>query len=238
MFFGKPPQLVLFVTMQMMFASFLSSKGGSVRLARAFTTTQHTASTITTRRVVAGSGSRLIANLNNANQQHRFKSSAGLKASVEEDLDQALSSFLKSEKKIEKKVELADVPPKREQAAHLEPVKLSDLLDATEDEEVDYNDPKFLNVKNPFWLEKGLDPRIIDILSEKGITQFTPVQAEAFLPIMKRKDVIGRSRTGTGKLILKGFAVAALLCLEEPFGNEIFLTLQTHTFFPLILVIF
>ena len=67
------------------------------------------------------------------------------------------------------------------------------------EEEVDYNDPKFLAVTNPFWVEKGLDPRIIDILSGKGITAFTPVQAEAFLPVMNRRDVIGRSRTGTGK---------------------------------------
>ena len=51
---------------------------------------------------------------------------------------------------------------------------------------------------NPFWIENGLHPRIIDILSGKGITAFTPVQGEAFLPIMKGRDVIGRSRTGTG----------------------------------------
>lgn len=57
---------------------------------------------------------------------------------------------------------------------------------------------------NPFWVEKGLDPRIIDILSEKGFTQFTPVQAEAFLPVMRRRDVIGRSRTGTGKTLAFG----------------------------------
>ena len=51
---------------------------------------------------------------------------------------------------------------------------------------------------NPFWIENGLHPRIIDILSGKGITAFTPVQGEAFLPIMKGRDVIGCSRTGTG----------------------------------------
>lgn len=52
---------------------------------------------------------------------------------------------------------------------------------------------------NPFWVENGLDARIIDILSGKGITAFTPVQGEAFLPVMKGRDVIGRSRTGTGE---------------------------------------
>jgi ATP-dependent RNA helicase DDX21 len=86
-----------------------------------------------------------------------------------------------------------------------------------EDEQVDYNDPKFLNIKNPFWVEKGLDPRIIDVLSEKGITQFTPVQAEAFLPVMKRRDVIGRSRTGTGKTLAFGLPTITRLVsfLEE-----------------------
>jgi len=71
-------------------------------------------------------------------------------------------------------------------------------------EEVDYNDPKFLSVTNPFWIEKGLDPKVIDILSNKGITSFTPVQGEAFLPVMNGRDVIGRSRTGTGKSIMRG----------------------------------
>lgn len=45
---------------------------------------------------------------------------------------------------------------------------------------------------------------VIDILSAKGITHLTPVQAEAFDPIMNRRDVIGRSRTGTGKTLAFG----------------------------------
>lgn len=45
---------------------------------------------------------------------------------------------------------------------------------------------------------------VIDVLSEKGITHFTPVQGEAFDPIMAGRDVIGRSRTGTGKTLAFG----------------------------------
>ena len=82
--------------------------------------------------------------------------------------------------------------------------KRNALASAMKEEEINYNDPKFLNIKNPFWIESGLDARIIDILSEKGITQFTPVQAEAFLPVKRRRDVIGRSRTGTGKTLAFG----------------------------------
>lgn len=45
---------------------------------------------------------------------------------------------------------------------------------------------------------------MIDVLSEKGIVQFTPVQGEAFGPIVSGRDVIGRSRTGTGKTLAFG----------------------------------
>jgi len=41
-------------------------------------------------------------------------------------------------------------------------------------------------------------------LSAKGITRFTPVQAEAFDPVLAGRDVIGRSRTGTGKTLAMG----------------------------------
>lgn len=49
-----------------------------------------------------------------------------------------------------------------------------------------------------------MSQEIIDILSEKGITRFTPVQGEAFDPILAGRDVIGRSRTGTGKTLAFG----------------------------------
>ncbi|OEU08954.1 DEAD-domain-containing protein, partial [Fragilariopsis cylindrus CCMP1102] len=49
-----------------------------------------------------------------------------------------------------------------------------------------------------------LDQNVIDVLSGKGITHFTPVQGEAFDPILAGRDVIGRSRTGTGKTLAFG----------------------------------
>lgn len=57
---------------------------------------------------------------------------------------------------------------------------------------------------NPLWQQAGLDPRIVDILHEKGISHFTPVQGEAFEPVLSGRDVIGRSRTGTGKTLAFG----------------------------------
>jgi superfamily II DNA/RNA helicase len=60
---------------------------------------------------------------------------------------------------------------------------------------------------------------VIDILSERGITKFTPVQAEAFDPILAGRDVIGRSRTGTGKTLAFGLpAMTRLLPLLEAKG--------------------
>jgi ATP-dependent RNA helicase DDX21 len=49
-----------------------------------------------------------------------------------------------------------------------------------------------------------LDQQVIDVLSEKGIVRFTPVQGEAFDPVVAGRDVIGRSRTGTGKTLAFG----------------------------------
>ena len=57
---------------------------------------------------------------------------------------------------------------------------------------------------NPRWVQAGLDQGVIDILSGRGITKFTPVQGEAFDPIVAGRDVIGRSRTGTGKTLAFG----------------------------------
>ena len=82
-------------------------------------------------------------------------------------------------------------------------------------------DPKFLSTSNPRWVTAGLDPRVIDVLSEKGITKFTPVQAEAFDPVVAGRDVIGRSRTGTGKTLAFGLpAMARLLPIMEKKGNR------------------
>jgi ATP-dependent RNA helicase DDX21 len=58
-----------------------------------------------------------------------------------------------------------------------------------------------------------LDQRVIDVLSGKGITHFTPVQGEAFDPIVAGRDVIGRSRTGTGKTL--AFGLPSLVRLSK-----------------------
>jgi ATP-dependent RNA helicase DDX21 len=83
----------------------------------------------------------------------------------------------------------------------------------------DFKDPAFLSTSNPRWVQAGLDQRVIDILSAKGITHFTPVQGEAFDPVLMGRDVIGRSRTGTGKTLAFGLpGITRLVTLLQEKG--------------------
>jgi ATP-dependent RNA helicase DDX21 len=66
-----------------------------------------------------------------------------------------------------------------------------------------------------------MNAAVIDVLSAKGITQFTPVQAEAFGPVVARRDVIGRSRTGTGKTLAFGLpSLTRLVKFTEEQGKR------------------
>src|SRR5215475_4732363 len=47
--------------------------------------------------------------------------------------------------------------------------------------------------------ELALSPEIRRALVDRGYTHPTPVQAQAFDPVMQGKDLIVRSKTGTGK---------------------------------------
>ena len=78
----------------------------------------------------------------------------------------------------------------------------------SQDKEQDYTDKTFLSTSNPHWTQLGLPQSVIDVLSHKGITHLTPVQAKAMAPILAGRDVIGRSRTGTGKTLAFGMPSA------------------------------
>lgn len=88
-----------------------------------------------------------------------------------------------------------------------------DIIPRLQDDPIDFTDPNFLSTTNPHWTEAGLSQDVIDVLSQKGIVRFTPVQAEAFGPVLARRDVIGRSRTGTGKTL--AFGLPCLTRLNE-----------------------
>lgn len=130
---------------------------------------------------------------------------------VEQDLDSALDELLSSTFDGETD---GDVDGDGLHMKDSKPVP-STLIE--ENKPTDFTDPKFLSTSNPRWVQAGLDQRVIDILSGKGITHFTPVQGEAFDPIVAGRDVIGRSRTGTGKTLAFGLPAFARLTkwLEE-----------------------
>jgi len=118
---------------------------------------------------------------------------------LENSLDEILGEVLKE----------ADDP----EAEHIEgsqPIA-KDLIE--QEVEEDFSDPKFLSTSNPHWNRSGVPQDIIDILSGKGITHFTPVQAKAIRPVIAGRDVIGRSRTGTGKTL--AFGIPSMLRIIE-----------------------
>ena len=70
-------------------------------------------------------------------------------------------------------------------------------------------------------IAEGLNQDIIDILFEKGITHFTEVQGKAYKPVVAGRDVIDRSRTGTGKNLAFGLpAMTRLQNIAEEKGAE------------------
>ncbi len=77
----------------------------------------------------------------------------------------------------------------------------------------DFKDSSNLITTNSFWTDNGMNQDVIDVLSSKGITKFTEVQGSAFIPVLNGRDVIGRSRTGTGKTL--AFGIPALHRLVE-----------------------
>lgn len=61
--------------------------------------------------------------------------------------------------------------------------------------------------------ELGLSEDVLDAVSDLGFTEPSPIQSESIPLILSGKDIIGHSRTGTGKTA--AFALPALEILEE-----------------------
>lgn len=176
----------------MMFSMMLSKRVSTRVLVQAFSTRSNG---------VVGRAGFLTASSNHIHRQ--FSSARGVAAEVDEDLDSALDSLLGDA--------IKSVEGRESREPHMKdskpvPPKLVETVDPT-----DFNNPKFLSTSNPRWVEAGLSQAVIDVLSAKGITRFTPVQGEAFDPILAGRDVIGRSRTGTGKTLAFGLPTLARL---------------------------
>jgi ATP-dependent RNA helicase DeaD len=61
----------------------------------------------------------------------------------------------------------------------------------------------------------GLSPEVRKAIAERGYTHPTPVQAKAFAPVMAGKDVIVRSKTGTGKTAAFGIPLLERIAVGE-----------------------
>jgi len=139
----------------------------------------------------------------------RYFSSSKAASSIEDDLDSALDEIL-----MDVGLDIDD----NEEDVLIKAIDEEETDEEEQEEEtneipIDYQNPEFRSILNPYWIEQGMPPSIIQSLSEKGISQFTPVQAESFVPALKGRDIIGRSRTGTGKTL--AFGIPAAIRLDQ-----------------------
>uniref|UniRef100_A0A7S1B478 Helicase ATP-binding domain-containing protein n=1 Tax=Corethron hystrix TaxID=216773 RepID=A0A7S1B478_9STRA len=88
----------------------------------------------------------------------------------------------------------------------------------TDAEGLDFGDQAVRVTAHPRYVEMGVPQPVTDSLSTKGIVTYTPVQAEAMRPVIEGHDVIGRSRTGTGKTL--AFGIPAMTRLQKIRGEE------------------
>ena len=61
----------------------------------------------------------------------------------------------------------------------------------------------------------GLSPEVRKAIAERGYTHPTPVQAKAFAPVMEGRDLIVRSKTGTGKTAAFGLPLLERIAMGE-----------------------
>ena len=66
----------------------------------------------------------------------------------------------------------------------------------------------------------ALDERIIAALSDKGITEPTPIQREALPQALEGRDIIGQARTGTGKTLAFSLPIANRLEQDTTRGRN------------------
>jgi ATP-dependent RNA helicase DeaD len=54
-------------------------------------------------------------------------------------------------------------------------------------------------MQNEYFKDLPLSPEVMKGIEELGFTDLFPIQAQAIIPLLKGKDVIGQAQTGTGK---------------------------------------
>ena len=74
--------------------------------------------------------------------------------------------------------------------------------------------------------EMGLSPQILKAVTDMGFEEATPIQSQAIPFILKGKDIIGQSQTGTGKTASFGIPCLEMIDpdsrkLESGFGSKL-----------------
>jgi ATP-dependent RNA helicase DDX21 len=73
--------------------------------------------------------------------------------------------------------------------------------------------------KNIIANEKLVSKACLKVLKSKGIVEFTDIQRQALLPVFNGKDMIARSRTGTGKTIAFGLPMVERMVADIENGS-------------------
>ena len=93
------------------------------------------------------------------------------------------------------------------------------LSEEFDDEEEDAAEVEELDPDRPPIESFGLTDRVVATLKDKGITHFTPIQARSYELLKEGSDMLGRSRTGTGKTLAFSLPLIEKLAAEEPRGR-------------------
>ena len=70
----------------------------------------------------------------------------------------------------------------------------------------------------------ALSPQVMKAVEELGFTELFPIQAQAILPLLEGKDVIGQAQTGTGKTAAFGIPMIERLDARSNFVQALVLT--------------
>jgi len=81
--------------------------------------------------------------------------------------------------------------------------------DEEEEEEEEPDDPE-----RPPFSNFDIADSTLELLDKQGIRQMTPIQAQTFQLLRDGKDMLGRSRTGTGKTLAFGLPLVERLAVE------------------------
>ena len=93
------------------------------------------------------------------------------------------------------------------------------LSEEFDEEEEDAAEVEELDPDRPPIESFGLTDRVVAKLKDKGITHFTPIQARSYELLKEGSDMLGRSRTGTGKTLAFSLPLIEKLAAEEPRGR-------------------